>query len=192
MRARPELTKLVLVVALALGAACERRDRRTADDTLVYLLDSNLVELDTRWATSSQEIKVSRLVAPALVSVDQQSMEARLELAEAVTNVDPVTWDVTVRPGIRFPDGSPLTARDVAYTFNSTLDPKYRAAYLRHFRERLTGVEVLDERRARFHLRSRWRPSSPISTTASSRRRWRSPTTAAGPAGSPSAPARSR
>jgi peptide/nickel transport system substrate-binding protein len=150
MHAPRQLSVLALAVALA---ACARKERRTADDTLVYVLDINLVDLDTRWALSSQEIKISRLLAPALVSVDQPSLEARLELAEAITSVDPRTWDVRVKPGIKFPDGSALTARDVAYTFRSTIDPANRAAYYRHYSERLDRVDVLDERTVRFHLK---------------------------------------
>jgi peptide/nickel transport system substrate-binding protein len=140
-------------LALLCALACAPKIRRTDSNELVYVLEQNVLELDPRWAISSQEVKVSRLVAPALVSVDQQSLEPRLELAEAVTAVDPLTWEVTVKPGLRFSDGTPLTARDVAYTFNSTIDPKVKAAYLRQFSDRLERVVVLDERRARFHLR---------------------------------------
>lgn len=35
-------------------------------------------------------------------------------LAESVTNVDPTTWRVTLRPNLKFWDGSPVTAADVS------------------------------------------------------------------------------
>ena len=135
------------------GAGCRARQSRTPDGTLIYVLEQNLHELDPRWAVGSQEVKISRLLAPGLISVDQPSLEPRMELAESVTNVDPVTWDVVVRPGIRFPDGSPLTARDVVFTFATTIDPKVRAAYYRQYSERIARVEATGERSVRFHLR---------------------------------------
>ncbi len=142
-----------LIIAALIAAGCAARTRRTPDDTLVYVLESNLLELDPRWVVGSQETKVSRLLAPALVSVDQASLEPVMVLAERVTSVDPLTWDVTVRAGVRFPDGSPLTSRDVVYTYRTTLDPKMRSTQFRMFNERLTSVEALDERTARFHLK---------------------------------------
>jgi peptide/nickel transport system substrate-binding protein len=38
-------------------------------------------------------------------------------LAQAVTNVDPSTWRVTLRPNAKFWDGSPVTAQDVSQAF---------------------------------------------------------------------------
>jgi len=147
-RARPQLSILLLVLT-----ACAPKVRRTPDDTLVCVLQQNILELDPRWTLGSQELKVSRLIAPGLVSVDQASLEPRMELAERVDSVDPLTWEVTLRPDVRFPDGSLLTSRDVVFTFATTIDPKFRAVYYRQFSERLAGVEAIDERRVRFRLK---------------------------------------
>lgn len=139
------------ILCLAL-VACAPRTRRTPDDTLVYVLEQQVRELDPRYVITNHETKISRLVAPALVSVDQPSLEAKLELAERVERVDPVTWDVTIRTGPRFSDGTPLTARDVVYTFETTLhDRKSFAFHL--FDERLRSVEALGEHTVRFHLK---------------------------------------
>src|SRR5262249_36361744 len=113
----------------------------------------NIQELDPRWVIGSQETKVSRLIAPGLVSVDQPSMEPIMELAESVTNLDPLTWDATLRDDVRFSDGTKLTARDVLYTYRTVLDPETKSVQLRQYDERLTSVEALDERRVRFHLK---------------------------------------
>src|SRR5688572_22529046 len=147
------MPRLAWLAAAAVLAACSPKLRRTDDDTLVYVLDQNVHELDPRWATSSQEVKISRVIAPALVSVDQQTPEPKLELAEKIENPDPLTWEVTVKDGVTFSDGAPLTARDVVYTFATTIDPEVKAAYYRQFSERLAGVEALDDRRVRFRLK---------------------------------------
>ncbi|GAB3671229.1 glutathione ABC transporter substrate-binding protein GsiB [Actinocorallia lasiicapitis] len=44
-------------------------------------------------------------------------------LAEKVTNPDPKTWVYAIRPGVKFHDGSELTAKDVAASLNRHLTP---------------------------------------------------------------------
>jgi peptide/nickel transport system substrate-binding protein len=143
---------VALVVALACG--CHARVRRTPDDTLVYVLESYVSDLDPRYVNTSNEAKLSRLCAAGLVSVDQQSLEPKLELAERFDQIDPLTWDVTVRADARFPDGTALTSADVVYTFTSALDPALHSTSFHAFDERFAGVEAVSERVARFHLKS--------------------------------------
>jgi peptide/nickel transport system substrate-binding protein len=140
-----------MLLALA-AAACQPRDRRTPDDTLVMLVEARLTSLDPRYFENNHDIKLSRLVAPGLTSVDQPSLEPRLLLAETIVRRDERTVDVVLKPGFRFSDGTPLTADDVAFTYMSALDPAMRSPVLRGFTERFEKVEALDERTARFHL----------------------------------------
>ena len=56
-------------------------------------------------------------------SNDQLELEPRL--AESWTpNEDGSIWTFKIRQGVTFHDGTPLTARDVAYTLNLNADPK--------------------------------------------------------------------
>ena len=148
---RHQVSTLALL-AFAVGAGCQARDRRTPDDTLVVLVESRLTSLDPRYFESNHDIKLSRLVAPGLTSVEQQSIEPRLLLAEKIVKVDERTFDVTLKPGFRFSDGTPLTAEDVAFTYMSALDPAMKSPVLRGFSERFASVEALDELTTRFHL----------------------------------------
>jgi peptide/nickel transport system substrate-binding protein len=45
--------------------------------------------------------------------------DAKLQpsLAEDLRNIDATTWEVKLRPGVRFHDGTPLEAEDIAFTF---------------------------------------------------------------------------
>jgi peptide/nickel transport system substrate-binding protein len=48
------------------------------------------------------------------------------QLATAITpSADNKTWTYTIRPGVTFSDGQPLTAKDVAYTFNRIIKGSY-------------------------------------------------------------------
>jgi peptide/nickel transport system substrate-binding protein len=145
-------TVALAAAVIAVTPACGGRDRRTPDDTLVVLVDSRLNSLDPRYSESNYDTKLSRLVAPGLTSVEQASLEPKLLLAESIAEIDPRTHDVVLRPGLRFSDGSPLTARDVVFTYTSVLDPAMKSPFLRGFVERFERVEALSDRRVRFHL----------------------------------------
>ncbi len=145
---------LVLVIAALLVplVGCEPRRRRTPDDTIVVLIEASMSTLDPRYTLSNYDTKFSRLVAPGLIAIDTPDLSPRLELAESITRVDDVTWDVVVRADARFSDGSPVTAGDVAWSFDTMFREGSDSVYAKPFRERFEKVEVLDGRTARFHL----------------------------------------
>lgn len=116
-------------------------------------MEAAVLELDPRYATGSNEEKLSRLIAPGLVSIDNEALEPRPFLAEKIERIDGLTYEVTLRPDVRFHDGTPLTTADVAYTFESTIDPRTESAYRPGWAERIDRIEILDERRVRFRLK---------------------------------------
>lgn len=65
-------------------------------------------------------------------------------------------WTFHLRPGVRFSDGTPVTAEDVAYTFRTTLDPKLGSGYYAILSLVLdpSGIKVLNKRTIRFRLKA--------------------------------------
>jgi peptide/nickel transport system substrate-binding protein len=63
-------------------------------------------------------------------------------------------WTFTIREGVRFHDGHPLTAADVARTFDTIADPRNGSSALSALGGVLSAgnVEQVDGRRVRFHL----------------------------------------
>ncbi|HWN69625.1 MAG TPA: ABC transporter substrate-binding protein [Haliangium sp.] len=144
---------LVLAALCAVATvACQARVRRTPDDTLVMLFDASIIELDPRYTGGNNDVKLSRLIVPGLTTVARPSLEPAFEMAEAIEQRDERTWDVTLRPGLRFSDGMPVTSEDVVYSFMSMLDPAMKSPYRGNFADRFVRLEALDERRVRFHL----------------------------------------
>ncbi len=133
-------------------AACEPRQRRTPDDTLVVLFEAAPKTTDPRYALSAYDAKLSRLVAPGLVTVDSDDMAPRPELAETIEQVDELTWKVTIRADARFSDGRPVTARDVAWTFGTVLAKGSDSLWHKGFSERFSSVEAVSDRVVTFHL----------------------------------------
>ncbi len=122
---------------------------------LVVLIESSMKTADPRYAVSSYDQKLSRLVVPGLLAVDTPDLVPRLELAERVEPIDPLTWEAVLRPDVRFSDGTPVTAGDVVWTFESVRAEGSDSFSHKAFRERFTSIEAPDGdagRRVRFHL----------------------------------------
>ncbi len=141
---------MVLACGVA-TTACSRRSR-TPGDTAVLVIEGTIHAVDPRFAFTNHDQKVSQLVVPGLTSVDQPSLEPRLDLAAEVTRIDSLTWDVVLREDARFSDGTFVRAADVAYTYHSTMDKGSTSVHQGPLVERFRRVEVLSERSVRFHL----------------------------------------
>ncbi len=144
--------RLHAITLLAL-AACSPQRRRTPDDTLVLAIETTMNTADPRYAITNYDAKLGHVICPGLTSVDTPTDEARLDLAAAIDHVDPVTVDVTLRDA-RFSDGSPVTADDVARTYESVLDPKCDSVSHANISDRFTSVEARGDRVVRFHLKA--------------------------------------
>jgi peptide/nickel transport system substrate-binding protein len=69
---------------------------------------------------------IGGVFASGLVNLSEQSGPTP-DLAESWTvSEDGLIWRFTLRPNLKFSDGSDLTAEDVRFTFSRALDPKYR------------------------------------------------------------------
>jgi peptide/nickel transport system substrate-binding protein len=71
-------------------------------------------------------------------------------------NGDGTVWTFKLRQGVKFHDGSPMTADDVVYTFQQQSDPKNAANALSTFAGvlRPDGVQKVDDSTVAFHLES--------------------------------------
>lgn len=66
----------------------------------------------------------------------------------------PDVWEFTIRQGVRFHDGTPMTTDDVAASMARLADPESNSPALTNFKGVLTndGVERVDEQTVRFNL----------------------------------------
>lgn len=125
--------------------AC-RPDRDPAE--LVVATDAPVKDLDPRLATDGPSARLSRLVFEGLTKVDDHGLPV-LDLAAEITpegarDADglPLGYRVTLRPDARFHDGRPVTAADVACTYQSVLGPVLQTPIAGEFRKRLRSVHA--------------------------------------------------
>jgi ABC-type transport system substrate-binding protein len=98
-----------------------------------------------------------------------QGLRATPWLAESWEhNGNGTIWTFKLRKGVRFHDGSALTARDVVYSFQRLLDPKTKSpsASLLPFLDP-NGIKALNAHTVRFHLKQ---PIADLPSAPSGRR----------------------
>jgi len=116
LNARRVLRRLLQGAAAALhflaGAA--------AAATLTIAISADITSLDPHYLASQPNVNVGWHVFDALTHVDER---ARLVpgLATSWRAVDATTWEFKLRTGVKFHDGSPLTAEDVLFSLERTL-----------------------------------------------------------------------
>jgi peptide/nickel transport system substrate-binding protein len=64
---------------------------------------------------------------------------------------DGLTYEFKLRPGLKFHNGAPCTAEDVAFSFT-----RYKGVGAAEFKSKVKNVEVVDARTVRFHLHQPW------------------------------------
>jgi basic membrane protein A len=111
-----------------------------------------------RFAASAYQMAAA--VFDPLAAWDENGMAVPY-LAESITGSDDLmTWDVTLRPGIMFHDGTPVTSEAILLAFQRQLaDPLIRLALVPMFpdddpdTEEYELAEIIDELTVRFHMK---------------------------------------
>jgi len=89
--------------------------------TVTMIIESSPNNLDLRVGTDAQSERVGGQIFDALVKKDDH-YELQPWLATSWEQPDALTWVFHLRNGVRFHDGRPLEAADVAYTIESLID----------------------------------------------------------------------
>jgi peptide/nickel transport system substrate-binding protein len=122
---------------------------QTKEDTVVYALQGDLPNWDPPNSVLRESIILGYHVFDHLAARDLKTGKVGPSLATSWRTVDDTTWEVKLRQGVKFHDGSPFTARDVKATFDRVLDEKNKLT-ARGNHAKIKSVEVLDDQTVRF------------------------------------------
>jgi peptide/nickel transport system substrate-binding protein len=108
------------IILICIGlVGCEGRVE--APGSVTMIIESSPNNLDLRVGTDAQSERLGGQIFDALVKKDEH-YELRPWLATSWEQPDALTWVFHLRDGVRFHDGRPLEAEDVAYTIRSLID----------------------------------------------------------------------
>jgi peptide/nickel transport system substrate-binding protein len=140
-----------VLLALVL-AACGQRGKH-AESVVTRRLEGEPKTLNPLLVTTDPENVVLALLERNLLEYDEK-LELVPGLAESVeASPDHLSYTVRLREGVRWEDGRPVTAGDVAFTVRTLVDPKTPALSRKSYWDGLEKVEVVDERTARVVFR---------------------------------------
>ena len=145
---------LVLTFSLA---ACRPTYSDHPPDYLVAAIESYPLQLDPRYATDANGVRIGNLIYNSLLRADPQS-RLRPELAESLRLINDRTYAIDIREDVTFQNGQPLTAADVKFTYESILDPNNRSPKRGNLKL-LRAIEQTGAYQLRFHL---FAPHSPF------------------------------
>jgi peptide/nickel transport system substrate-binding protein len=126
MRSRMLLGIVQGLIALTI-AALPASAQKSADWLRVVFRDG-VPNIDPHHNSQRTGIIIGHHIWDMLVHRDPATFEIRPMLATAWKIVDDKTIDFTLRSGVKFHDGSPLTADDVVYTLNYAANPDSKVA----------------------------------------------------------------
>ncbi len=126
------LAALLCVILLLLG--CAKREtavaagRRTG--TLHLALNSEPGELDPQRQVNLDQMSVSLALFEGLTALEERTSRPVPAAAERwETSADGLTWTFHLRPGLRWSDGTPLTAEDFVRALRRALSPALASEY---------------------------------------------------------------
>jgi peptide/nickel transport system substrate-binding protein len=97
-----------------------------ANDTVIAAFQAKLPSLDRYHAPGREGFLLGLLMYDALIYRDPNTFQLKPLLATAWKQVDEKTWEFDLRPGVKFHNGDPMTAEDVAYSLMYSADPNNR------------------------------------------------------------------
>ena len=137
---------LLLAVALLTPADVWAQ---TKDDTVVYAIQSDMQNWDPPNSVLRESIILGYNVFDHLAARDLKTNKVGPSLAVSWRNVDDTTWEVKLRQGVKFHDGTPFSAKDVKATFDRVLNPDNKLT-ARGNHAKIKAVEIVDDYTVRF------------------------------------------
>ena len=137
------MRRLLVALAAALTAATP-----VAAQELRIGLAATVTSLDPHFHVIGSNAALARNLFDGLVNQDD-SQRIIPGLAESWRAIDATTWEFRLRDGVRFHDGSPVTAEDVAASLRRVPSVRNSPSSFLPFVRPITGMEVVDARTIR-------------------------------------------
>jgi peptide/nickel transport system substrate-binding protein len=106
--------------------------------------------LDPQFSDLGNDVATAENMFDSLIRFDSK-LRIHPALAESWRLIDPLTWEIKLRPGVKFHDGSAFTGNDVAFSLQRARDVPNSPGPLASFVRPVRQVEVIDPLTIRIH-----------------------------------------
>lgn len=146
-------------LALCVLAACGG-GTRTRDDTLRLVLINDPI-FNPLLAPDLGSVMVNKVLFPGLVRPDEQLRPTPDLALSWVAAPDGRSVTFALRPGVRWHDGAPFSARDVKFTFDQVIS-RTSGSRLRSDFAAIAGTDIIDSLTVRIRLSAPFAPLLPL------------------------------
>lgn len=163
MKTMKKAIAFALTATMALGlVACgggnddaQQSAEPTYKDTIVWGQGADITSLDPHQGKETTAVQVTNHVFDTLFVLNQDTNEIEGQICESWTQDDDITYTFKIREGIKFHDGSDLTAEDVKFS----LDRAIASAAVSYIVDFIDTVEVIDEYTVKVTLDAPYAPA---------------------------------
>jgi oligopeptide transport system substrate-binding protein len=100
--------------------------------------------LDPQQLSYTHEIGTAQMVYEGLLELDEQSVPVPAAAEKMDVSVDGLKYTLTIRDGLTYSDGTPLTAKNFEYSWKRLLDPRVLNKQYSFIAYDILGAEELD------------------------------------------------
>ncbi|MCS6890448.1 MAG: ABC transporter substrate-binding protein [Rhodovarius sp.] len=147
MKIRHLLLHAAAGLALGLAPAVAQQNRH-----LTIAAQTAPSALDPHFHNTTNNSMMARQIFEPLFELDNRA-QPQPRLAVSMRPLDDLTWEVKLRRGVRFHDGTPFVPDDVAFTFARIPTVPNSPALFTPAVRTISRVEIVDEETIRLHTR---------------------------------------
>jgi len=131
---------LVFVMAVVFGSCVGLG--QTSGGSIVLGLDVDVATFDPRMRINTVELRMMELIFDGLIEISPEGNIAP-DLATSWEQLDLTTWLFHLNQGVKFHDGSELTAEDVKFTYDTILAPGFGSTMASSYTA-IAAIDVID------------------------------------------------
>ena len=119
-----------------------------ADLTIGRATEQN--SIDPQFSDLGNDVATAENMFESMIEFDSK-LRIHPSLAVSWKLLDPLTWEIKLRPGVTFHDGSPLTGEDVAFSLKRVRNVPNSPGPLAFFVRPVKEIEVVDKQTLHIH-----------------------------------------
>ena len=135
---------LAMILALTVVGVAAGSVAASPKGRVTVALASDTSTQDPHMHTERMGIIINQHIFDTLLARDTKTWQPIPHLAESVKNVNPTTWELKLRKGVKFHNGEPFNAESVKFSFDRVLNPEQKSPIRGNFTW-VKSVDIVDE-----------------------------------------------
>lgn len=137
--------------------SCSKNSSSENNNSFYISILSEPATLNPINSSDGYATQVQQYVVDSLLTKDPNTNEFMPGLAESWSvSPDGMTYTFKLRKGAKFTDGTEVKAKDVKFSFDAILDPKYEAAHKLAYFENFESPKIIDDYTIEFKVKNKY------------------------------------